>query len=421
MRLKFPRLRDFKPRLPTLQFQTIGHYSREIGVALALALVAAIAIEAIWKNYGDHRRLSILRKNLQAVAVLKVFDKQNKLIAQGSGFFITRDGLLVTNYHVVKEAASVVARIPSGAYYTLKGIRNVDKESDIAILQFDAKETPSVRRTGNSDLIQVGDEVYAIGTPSGFESSYLSGTISNPSRKIGGETFIQFTAPISPGSSGGGLFNQGGEVIGVTAGSQTILRETRSPIPQNLNFAVPINEVKGVLRGQAPNLRKESPAFYYSLGNLADNRKQWDKAIELYQQALTIDPHYADAYMGLGGDHYEKGEYQLEVRNYEKATLSDPGNSKAFYDLGSAYEEVGDYAKAIEAYNKALTYKDPLYDLLIVHLTLGDTQKAHELLPRLMTVDKGWGEELQILTSRVQRVQRQQDGHSKRETAGRAR
>jgi tetratricopeptide (TPR) repeat protein len=407
MRLRFSSLRDLKPRLPTLRFRTISHYSKEIGIALALALVAAIAIEPIWKNYEDHRRLTILRKNLQAVAVLQVFDKQNKLIAQGSGFFITRDGLLVTNYHVVKEAASVVARIPSGAYYTLKGIRNADDESDIAILQFDAKETPSVRRTGNSDLIHVGDEVYAIGTPSGLESSYLSGTISNPSRKIGGETFIQFTAPVSPGSSGGGLFNQNGEVIGVTAGSEAILRAAQAPIPQNLNFAVPINEVKGVLKGQALNLRKESPAFYYSLGNLADNRKQWDKAIELYRQALTINPNYADAYIGLGGDYYEKSEYGLEVRNYEKATLSDPGNSKAFYDLGTAYEEVGDYAKAIEAYNKALTldpnYKDALYDLLIVHLTLGDIPKARELLPRLMTVDKGWGKELQILTSRVQR------------------
>jgi tetratricopeptide (TPR) repeat protein len=409
MSVNFARLQRLKLRLPAFRFLTIRHYSKDIGVALALAIIAAIAIEPVWKAYLHHQRLAILRENLQAVAMLQVFDKSNKLVGQGSGFFITRNGLLVTNYHVVKGAANVVARLPSGAYYSLKGIRNADDESDIAVLQFDAEETPSVRKTGNSDLIQVGDAIYAIGTPSGFESSYSSGTVSNPSRKIGNGYFIQFTAPISPGSSGGGLFNLNGEVIGVTAGSQAILqtaeRSERSAIPQNLNFAVPINEVKGVLGGQTPTLEKRSPAFYYSLGNLADNRKQWDKAIELYKQSLVLDPHYADAYIGLGGDYYETGEYQLEVQSYQKATMSAPDNPKAFYGLGSAYEEVGDYAKAIDAYNKVLsidpTYKDAMYDLTIVYLAIGDTQKARDLLPRLMTVDKGWGKELQMLTSRV--------------------
>jgi S1-C subfamily serine protease len=407
MALKFPRLQWLKPRFLARGFQTIRHYSKEIGVALVLALLAAFIIEPVWKRYWDHYRLTILRENLSAVAMLQAFDKTNKLVGQCSGFFITRDGVLVTSYHVIKGAANVVARIPSGAYYTLKGIRMADEASDIAVLQFDAKETPAVLRTGNSDILQVGDQVYAIEMPGSLESSYSSGTVSNPHRKIGKQIFIQFTAPISPGSTGEGLFDRNGEVVGVTAGSQAILDARREPMPQNLNFAVPINEIKGLMTGQTSGLERQSPAFYYSLGNLADNKNQWDKAIEFYKQSLALDPNYTDAYMGLGGDYYQKGLYLSEVRSYEKATSCDPHNAKAFYDLGSAYEELGDYAKAIDAYNKALAidhdYKDAMYDLMIVYLTTGDTQKAREVLPRLMAVDKGWGQELQILTSRVSR------------------
>ena len=397
--------RSARPGLLDGRFQRVKHYSKDVGVALALALVAAITIEPIWKQYRDRQRLAILRENLKAVALLQVFDTRNKVLGEGSGFFITRDGLLVTSYHLIKGAANVVARIPSGAYYSLKGIRNADEECDIAVLQFDARETPSVRGTGNSDLIQVGQEVYSIETPGTFESSYSPGTVSNPSRKLGKESFIQFTAAIAPGSSGEGLFDQSGKVIGVTASAQEILRMVRLPIPQNLYFAVPINEINGILRDQSLTIQRQTPAYYYSLANLADNRKQWDKAIGLYKQALMLDPKYADAYLGLGGDYYEKGQYGMEILSYEKATTCDPNNPKAFYDLGSAYEEAGDYAKSINAYNTALaldpTYKDAMYDLVIVYLTMGDTRKARDLLPRLAAVDKGWGSELKILTSRV--------------------
>jgi tetratricopeptide (TPR) repeat protein len=385
----------------------IRHYLKDIGIALALALVAAVTIEPVWQHYQARQKLAMLRENLKAVAWLQAFDQQKKLIGQGSGFFITKDGELVTNYHVIKGATNVVARIPSGAYYNLKGIRSADEESDLAVLQFDARETPWIRKTGNSDRIQVGDEVYAIGTPAGLESSYSSGIVNNPSRKIGKRIFIQFTAPIAPDNGGGGLFNRKGELIGITAGSEAILEAVRSPLPENLNFAVPINEVKEVLSDHTAALHGQTPAYYYALGNLADNRKQWDKAIELYQHSLMLDPNYADAYLGLGGDYYQKGDYRLEVQSYEKATLRDPQNARAFYCLGSAYEETGDYARAIEAYKKALNldpyYKDALYELVIVYLTLGDSAKARELLPRLAALDQGWGKELLLLTDRVSR------------------
>jgi S1-C subfamily serine protease len=285
---------------------------REIAVALVLAVVAAVVIDA----YRNKIRSETLQNNLKAVATLAVYDSQDKVIGQGTGFFITPTGLLVTAYHVIKGGANVIAHMHSGAFYTLRGIRQANDKADIAILQFDARETPSVKALGDSDALRVGDQVYAIGTPASLEGTVSTGNISNLSQEIGGHDFIQFTAPISPGSSGGGLFDMDGQVVGITAAVYNISSGPQAGAAQNLNLAVPINEVKDVLSGGASTLLKESPAYYYSLGNLADNKRQWDKAIELYQKALALDDKYSDAYVGLGGDYYEKGLYDLEVNNY---------------------------------------------------------------------------------------------------------
>jgi len=85
--------------------------------------------------------------------------------------------------------------------------------------------------------------------------------------------------------------------------------------------------------------------------------------------------------------------------------VSDPDNVDAVYYLGTAYEDVGEFDKAIEAYNKALSinpgYKDALHDLSLVYIATGNTKKARGLLPRLMSVDRGSGKELQLLINRV--------------------
>jgi tetratricopeptide (TPR) repeat protein len=287
----------------------------------------------------------------------------------------------------------------------LKSILVADEKADIAILQFDATETPSVVGLGDSDRLQVGEEVYAIGTPAGLEGTVSTGNISNPARRINGRSFIQFTAPISPGSSGGALFNRGNEVVGVTAAIWNIPSWPQAGSAQNLNLAAPINIYKEVLTGGATSLLRESPALYYSLGNLADDKKEWDKAIKYYKRALSLDDKYADAYLGLGDNYYEKGDFELEVQNYEKATHADPQNRDTFYHLGTAYEDVGKYEEAVAAYQRALKidprYKDALRDLAILYAAQGKLDEARTLLPRLSAADRGRGNALQMLLERM--------------------
>jgi S1-C subfamily serine protease len=402
MRFAFPKFRAIKAWIPERPARFIRHYSKEIAIALALAIVAAVIIE----KQERQLKQQAIEDDLKAVATLVAYDGRNKPLAQGSGFFITRSGVLVTNFHVIKGAADVTAHLPSGAFYKLRGLSAIDEKADIAVLQFDARETPSIKGFGDSDLIKFGDEVYALGTPNGLEATYSAGTVSNPSRQVNGQSLIQFSAPVSPGSSGGGLFDRDGEVIGITAASENIETGPQAGLAQNLNFAVPVNRVKNLLNPEnGYELKRDNPGYYYSLGNLADNKRQWDKAIQLYATALSLNPNYTDASLGLGGDYYEKGNYLLEVSSYQKATVSDPDNAEAWYLLGTAYEDVGEFDHAIDAYNRALiidlAYKDALHDLSLVYIATGNTKEARDLLPRLMAADEGWGKELQLIIGRV--------------------
>jgi len=176
-----------------------------------------------------------------AVVSIIMSDKNGQPTAQGSGFVISKDGRIVTNYHVIKSGTSAIAKLPDGAFFVVDGVLAVDKNCDIAILKAHGTDFHSVS-LGNSDNLQIGEEIVAIGNPLSLESTVSNGIISGI-RNVEGEggKFLQVTAPISPGSSGGPLLDMAGDVVGIT----TLYLKGG----ENLNFAIPINDVKRLLRG----------------------------------------------------------------------------------------------------------------------------------------------------------------------------
>jgi S1-C subfamily serine protease len=176
-----------------------------------------------------------------AVVSIIMSDKDGHPIAQGSGFLISRDGRIVTNYHVIQNGSSAIAKLPDGAFFVVDGVLAFDKARDVAIIKAHGQNFRTVI-LGNSDRLQVGEEIVAIGNPLSLESSVSNGLVSGirTVKEEGGE-FLQITAPISPGSSGGPLFNMAGEVVGITT---LYIRGG-----ENLNFAIPINDVKPMLEG----------------------------------------------------------------------------------------------------------------------------------------------------------------------------
>lgn len=155
----------------------------------------------------------------------------------GSGFIISGDGYILTNHHVVDGADKVIVRLNDRRELEAEVVGS-DNRADIALLKIDAEDLPTVR-LGNSDKIEVGEWVLAIGSPFGFDYSVTAGIVSAKERALTNETyvpFIQTDVAINPGNSGGPLFNLDGEVVGVN--SQIY---TRSGGFMGLSFAIPID------------------------------------------------------------------------------------------------------------------------------------------------------------------------------------
>src|SRR6267154_3320966 len=193
-----------------------------------------------------------------AIVSIVMSDKDGKPMAQGSGFLVTKDGLIVTNYHVIAEGTSAVIKLPDGAFYVVDGVLGFDKGRDIAVIKAHGQNFRTLT-LGNSDRVQVGEGVVAIGNPLSLDSTVSNGIVSGV-RTIeeDGGKFLQVTAPISPGSSGGPLFNMAGEVVGITT--------LKFKGGENLNFAIPVNDAKLLLQKQSakfqnlPNeVEKETP------------------------------------------------------------------------------------------------------------------------------------------------------------------
>lgn len=155
----------------------------------------------------------------------------------GSGFIISKDGYVISNYHVVKDSDEIIVRLNDRREYTAE-IVGSDERSDIALLKIDGENLPIVK-IGDSGKVRVGEWVLAIGTPFGFDHSVTAGIVSAIGRSLPNENyvpFIQTDVAINPGNSGGPLFNLDGEVIGVN--SQIY---SRTGGFMGLSFAVPIN------------------------------------------------------------------------------------------------------------------------------------------------------------------------------------
>lgn len=181
-----------------------------------------------------------------SVFYLEVYDDSGNILGTGSGFIVESSGVAVTNFHVIERAYSAKAFLSNGEELEVSKVLNYDKYKDIAILQLKGDNLPAIT-IGDSDQIIVGQKVLAIGSPQGLENTISNGIISSKERIIHGQRLIQTTTPISPGSSGGALLNYFGEVIGVTT---LYIKDG-----QNLNFAIPINEVKNML-SEKPNPQK---------------------------------------------------------------------------------------------------------------------------------------------------------------------
>lgn len=154
-----------------------------------------------------------------------------------SGFIIKPDGVIVTNNHVVVNAKEMAVKFPSGEVYKNAYLISADPIHDLAFIKIEAVDLPTIP-LGNSNDVQVGEEVLLVGNPKGLEQTVSNGLISGI-RLDDGVRVLQTSAAASPGSSGGPLLNRKGEAVGIMS--------FKVVNGENLNFTIPINYVRGKL------------------------------------------------------------------------------------------------------------------------------------------------------------------------------
>ena len=240
----------------------------------------------------------------------------------GSGFFVDTEGTVLTNYHVVEDAFEAYITDAEGNEYDVLGLVAWDAARDIAVLATDCAESVPLER--REEAARTGETVYAYGSPLGFSATISDGIISNARRQFDGQTYLQHTAPISHGNSGGPLLDKNGRVLGIVC--------AYFEDGQNLNLAIPIADAEALDYAAATPLdslfsrpAEENPADredWYTFcvaGNLG-----WDLYADV-PETMTENYEMNETGTGLSAE-YETDDYYLylaaDLLDMEGETLS---------------------------------------------------------------------------------------------------
>ena len=232
------------------------------GVILGSLLAVLVSYSSAQEGVAD-----VVKRSSDAVVLIVISDSAGQETALGSGFLISADGEIVTNYHVIKEAHSAIVKLSNGAFFKVSGVLASDADKDLAIVKVNGKNLPFLT-LGDIDQLHVGDHVVAIGSPLGLEGTASDGIVS-ALRDVASRKWIQTTAPVSHGNSGGPLLDMNNHVVGVITWGVNL------QLGQNLNFAAPADEIKVLLSAPPPEHSKTAGSLTVSsnIQRLSDVRK----------------------------------------------------------------------------------------------------------------------------------------------------
>ena len=332
-------------------------------------LLAGIVLTSLSVAQADQTLVDLVKKVKPSIVLIETFDKDNKPIGQGSGFFIDNKGRLITNHHVVEGAYSATIKTSTGKEYPVQGIVAKDTEADIVKLVVNLPDANITFLNLSVNVPSEGEDIFVIGNPLGLESTVSTGIVSAVRDIPAFGKILQITAPISPGSSGSPVINSKGEVIGVAT-----LIVTKG---QNLNFAIPSDKIIA-LKETAKAALSESYASLTADANGAQNsfnrglkelwQDNWSAALTYFQKATEKNPDNVDAWFYIGYCYGRLGRYQEAIEAYKQAIKIRPDDAEAHNNISIAYGKLGRYQEAIEACKQAIRIKPDNAD---AHNTLG--------------------------------------------------
>jgi tetratricopeptide (TPR) repeat protein len=350
---------------------------------------------------------SLIKRIKPSTVIIFAFDEKGEFLKLGSGFFISQNGDVITNYHVLQGASSAEIKTADEKTYPITYIVAGDEQNDIIRLSVNIPSSSVYPLSLSKTIPEVGERIIVYGSPLGLENTVSDGIVSAIRDIPDYGRIIQITAPISPGSSGSPVLNMQGEVIGI-ASFQMVEG-------QNLNFAIPSARIASLnlieeektftteeLFEQENKEKKDSDYVYeaydkalyfiankkyekalpyleivtktnisslkglayYQIGRCNDELGNYIEAIEAYKQSIRIDPNNPKnlaPYSFIGNDYYKLGLYKEAIEALKQSIRIDPYNAInaiSYRLLGFAYNQLGLYKEAIEAFKQAI-HTDP--------------------------------------------------------------
>ena len=322
-----------------------------------------------------------------AVVLVEVRDARMKPAGVGSGFFVSKDGLLVTNFHVIRHASFASIQSAGGPLY-VEGVVATDAEADLALLQVRGGGKTFLKLS-ESALPKVGTKVYAIGNPRGLTNTLSDGLVSGLRQAADGPSLIQTTAAISPGSSGGPLLTSEGNVVGVTSATLTEA--------QNVNFAVAADAVRKLVKSKGKlkplasasadsmgpadasafehvwaaidgnDLKRASsmleglrqkhegnPFYWFTSGILHERLNNFELSAKAHREAIRLRPTFYEAQCYLGFVLGKQGKVKEALDTFGAAEALNPKASLAPFYAGMVHLRTKNFGNALGAMERAI-------------------------------------------------------------------
>jgi serine protease Do len=287
-----------------------------VGLVLLGALVGSCASTAANAPRARLTPKDIVQRSSPAIVRIEAGD--HKI---GTGFILDKAGVVATNLHVVAGESTIKVRLLDGTLYPVMQIAGLDRDRDLALLKIVPAKPLPVLKLGDSDTLSAGDQIVAIGNPLGLDYSVTSGLISQVRPLNQDLTILQISAAISPGSSGGPLFNQFGEVVGVTTWYVAV--------GQSINLAVPGNYLKPLVAQH----QSISPDQFAKDTTIADERGGGDDGDPKARIVRKVPRHEIAVYDGCKPEDIGDMVNQIEQTIESGAPLYNDGKHEACYRI----------------------------------------------------------------------------------------
>jgi tetratricopeptide (TPR) repeat protein len=335
----------------------------------------------------------LIKKVDPSVVKIYTIDSKNDYESQGSGVIISNNGICVSNYHVFIGAKKAIAITASGKKFAITKILDYSKQNDLIKFKLDIGAEITAPAALNSLLPQKGVEVFAVGYPNGFriqgESTLSTGIISGI-REENGEKIIQTSTPFTHGSSGGGLFDGTGKLVGITSGTFSDEVKDRhanlnkvipvtliNKLTRNLNLTLSMfyenikndeNFIKGMIAYESLDFETAADFFtahiqdypedatawfrlgnsFHQLGRRSLNKEILSSALQCFDISISLDTNYYHPWGQAALVYSILGEIALSKSYAFEAYQIEPNISFTNYVIGKVANEAGDYTLAID-------------------------------------------------------------------------